>query len=60
MEVDSGVVGILGANGAGKSTLFRMLATVTTPTTGRFIWDGIDIRGDLDKFREGLGYLPQD
>lgn len=60
LEVGSGVVGILGPNGSGKSTLFRMLATVTTPTTGGFSWDGIEVRTNKDKFREQLGYLPQD
>ena len=54
------MVGILGANGAGKSTLFRMLATVTKPTTGQFTWDGIDVKKHPDRFREQLGYLPQD
>ena len=60
LEVDSGVVGILGPNGAGKSTLFRMLATVTTPTTGSFSWDGLEVGKNPDPFREQLGYLPQD
>ena len=60
MEVDSGVVGILGPNGAGKSTLFRMLATVTRPTTGNIMWDGEEVRAHPDRFREQLGYLPQD
>ncbi len=54
------MVGILGPNGAGKSTLFRMLATVTKPTTGRFSFDNIDVSQNPDKFRDGLGYLPQD
>lgn len=60
MEVDSGIIGILGPNGAGKSTLFRMLATVTTPTTGRVTWDGFEIASNPDRFRRQLGYLPQD
>jgi ABC-type multidrug transport system ATPase subunit len=60
MEVDSGVIGILGPNGAGKSTLFRMLATVTTPSTGHFTWDGRAVSDQPDAFRRQLGYLPQD
>ena len=60
LDVNSGIVGILGPNGAGKSTLFRMLATVTSPTTGRVIWNDNDVKKDPDNFRQQLGYLPQD
>ncbi|MDF1545958.1 MAG: ATP-binding cassette domain-containing protein [bacterium] len=58
--MNSGVVGLLGPNGAGKSTLFRMLATVTKPTTGSIFRDGQNIKENPDIFREQLGYLPQD
>ena len=35
------VLGVLGPNGAGKSTLFRIIATVTRPSKGRVVIDGI-------------------
>src|SRR5438093_4885389 len=55
-----GVFGLLGPNGAGKSTLMRILATITSPTGGRVLWNGEDVVARPDPLREVLGYLPQD
>src|SRR5262249_36118339 len=38
------VVGLLGPNGAGKTTTLRMLAGLLTPTAGRALIDGVDVR----------------
>ena len=56
----AGVLGLVGANGAGKSTLMQMIATVTKPTAGRIIFDGVDVVARPDDLRPRLGYLPQD
>lgn len=49
------VVGIIGHNGAGKSTLFKILARVTTPTSGK-----ISVRGSLAPLIEvGAGINPE-
>ena len=55
-----GVYGLLGVNGAGKTTLMRMLTTLLQPTSGGVYWDGEDIFTMEGRFRNILGYLPQD
>ena len=60
LEAGEGVLGLLGPNGAGKSTLMSILATVTKPTSGTFLWEGKDAVADPLPLRRRLGYLPQD
>lgn len=60
LEVERGIIGLLGANGAGKSTLMRMIATVSKPTKGIILYNGKDIHKNGDELRQNLGYLPQD
>jgi ABC-type multidrug transport system ATPase subunit len=59
LSVGEGVLGLLGPNGAGKSTLMSILATVTRPTSGTFLWEGADGVQDPLSVRRSLGYLPQ-
>ncbi len=60
LELSPGVLGLLGPNGAGKSTLMRILATLTRPSAGRVLWDGVDVATAPEGLRAVLGYLPQD
>ncbi len=60
LDLGPGVVGLLGPNGAGKSTLLRIVATITTATEGRALWNGRDVAAEPDAVRTVLGYLPQD
>ncbi|UOC04817.1 bacitracin transport ATP-binding protein BcrA (plasmid) [Bacillus thuringiensis serovar morrisoni str. 4AA1] len=60
LHLKSGVLGLLGPNGAGKSSLMRMLATITKPSEGKVLWNGVDITKKPDRLRKVLGYLPQD
>lgn len=59
LTLTNGVYGLLGANGAGKTTLMRLLCNLQTPTSGKIVWNGENIEGLGEKYRNLLGYLPQ-
>lgn len=60
LELQPGVVGLIGHNGAGKSTLMQMLATLMKPSRGSILLEGQDIVARPELMRRRLGYLPQD
>lgn len=60
LVLESGVYGLLGPNGAGKSTLMKQIVTVTSPTSGKILYNGKDIKSLDDEYRAVVGYLPQD
>jgi ABC-2 type transport system ATP-binding protein len=60
LTLERGVVGLIGHNGAGKTTLMQMIATLTRPTSGSIVFDGVDIVAQPQHIRRRLGYLPQD
>lgn len=51
--------GLLGINGAGKTTTFRMLTGDETMTSGTALVEGFDIRTNMNKVRQRIGYCPQ-
>lgn len=55
-----GIYGLLGENGAGKTTLMRMICGILEPSSGEIKLDGREILALGEKYREVLGYLPQD
>jgi len=60
LTLDKGVVGLIGHNGAGKTTLMQMIATLTSPTSGQILFDGVDVTRKPNDIRRRLGFLPQD
>ena len=60
LDLQAGVLGLIGHNGAGKTTLMQMIATTAKPTSGRILLEGQDIVAKPDLMRRRLGYLPQD
>lgn len=60
VQLTSGVYGLLGANGAGKTTIMRMICGILDPTSGTILMNGQEIIGMGEKYRDLLGYLPQD
>jgi len=60
LTIHKGVLGLLGPNGAGKSTLMKLIATISKPSEGTLLLDGVDIVKNPNSIRKVLGYLPQD
>ncbi|MEV7777697.1 ABC transporter ATP-binding protein [Kitasatospora sp. NPDC088351] len=59
VEVQPGVVGLVGANGAGKSTLIKILLGLAPATSGSGQVLGLDIATQGSEIREQVGYMPE-
>ncbi len=63
LTIDKGeVVTIIGPSGSGKSTFLRCLNLLEVPTSGKVIFDGVDIASekvDLDLHRRKMGMVFQ-
>jgi ABC-2 type transport system ATP-binding protein len=53
------IFGFLGPNGAGKSTTIRMLCGILSPTGGRGVVAGFDIRTQAEEIKSHVGYMSQ-
>ena len=54
-----GIYGLLGPNGAGKTTLMSIIAGLREPDGGLVTFDGEDTHKMGRRFRDVLGYMPQ-
>lgn len=58
--VPSELVGLMGPSGAGKTTLMTALNGYLPPSSGLVLFNGHDLYASFDRFRLGIGYVPQD
>ena len=59
LKFDNGLYGLLGTNGGGKSTLMNIITDNLKADNGEILWNGIDYQTLGVKYREILGYMPQ-
>ena len=59
VEIDEGVIGLVGANGAGKSTLIKILLGLLEPTDGEATVLDLNTATDGARIRELVGYMPE-
>ena len=55
----NGIYGLLGPNGAGKSTLINAITDNIKRDSGSILWNGNEILRLGKKYRNELGYMPQ-
>ncbi|MDP9182335.1 MAG: ABC transporter ATP-binding protein [Actinomycetota bacterium] len=59
VQIEPGVVGLIGANGAGKSTLIKLVLGLLPPTSGSATVLDLDIATEGRAIRERVGYMPE-
>lgn len=60
---DGEFLAVIGLSGSGKSTLLRCINRLIEPTSGKIIWNGVDVTaargGDIRKIRRQVGMIFQ-
>ena len=59
LELEAGVIGLVGANGAGKSTLIKILLGLLEPSGGAAEVMGFDVMVQGPELRQFIGYMPE-
>jgi len=56
----SELVAVMGPSGSGKTTFLKALNGYTKPSEGTVLFNGADLYQYYDRFRQQMGYVPQD
>ena len=59
VDIEPGIIGLVGSNGAGKSTLLKILLGLVEPTSGEATVLDLDIRTRGTDIRQFVGYMPE-
>jgi ABC-2 type transport system ATP-binding protein len=59
VEIEPGIVGLVGSNGAGKSTLLKVLLGLVDATDGTATVFDLDVRTHGTDIRQYVGYMPE-
>ncbi len=59
LELEPGIIGLVGANGAGKSTLLKILLGLIDATEGSATVLGFDVQREGTTLRQFVGYMPE-
>jgi ABC-2 type transport system ATP-binding protein len=59
VDIEPGIVGLVGSNGAGKSTLLKILLGLIEPTGGEATVFDLDVRTRGTEIRQLVGYMPE-
>ncbi|MCI0584682.1 MAG: ABC transporter ATP-binding protein [Chloroflexi bacterium] len=59
LDIEPGIVGLVGSNGAGKSTLLKILLGLIEATSGEATVLDLDVRTRGTDIRQRVGYMPE-